>query len=553
MSNLSKSEQISALKTLQTDLKNVENSKKLISFYQSDIDQISRKSYSDTTLTKLSTNNYENQMRKYREGKQKRNDKQLTIFFVAAVIGLIALIVLWIVVAVSTKSTYLHTPEIIGKYSGTYYSYEQQYEATINITSCSKSGKIEGDFEFSTNRYSDDIYGKYKIKGWVTEKSKDGDVSLTIEGDEWIEKPYGYRHLDNATYIIHEDYKILRSTESNMCLYASDYKQPTTVSNLETPEILGTYKCQYNTCDSSADGGANITINSCDATGKVTGILDYKDNEYDTPSKWEVSGQITEKYDNGSLKLTLTPGQRLEGGATIIKPPVMELFIYDNYRSVYSEQGAYYLHHDEFFSKDPDYVVSPYRKMMPPIFFSYLGIAIVLFIILAGRKNDKLTDQEKQRLDELARLDEEHKKQNETAKKQHIAQAKQEDQKLLAQYKSKLEDAENSYEQQLKKVKENTVISPDDKTLSNVEFLIYRLETGRADTVKEALLQLDESNRRTQSELLRMEREFQESRRRRQAEAEAYVNQKIHNLTVEREQRRQSDELERIRKAMEDK
>ena len=88
--------------------------------------------------------------------------------------------------------------------------------------------------------------------------------------------------------------------------------------------------------------------------------------------------------------------------------------------------------------------------------------------------------------------------------------------------------------------------------MEKVNFLIEKMESGRADSLKEALILLDADIQRRHDSWLRAELAHQESMRRMQAEAEARRDQMYHNLNVEYQQRRQADELEKIRKALED-
>ena len=98
-----------------------------------------------------------------------------------------------------------------------------------------------------------------------------------------------------------------------------------------------------------------------------------------------------------------------------------------------------------------------------------------------------------------------------------------------------------------------TILNDEDKTIDNIEFLIHKLESGRADTLKEALQLLDEDAHRRKESNARAFWEFQESQRRAQEAANARADQIYHNMNVEYEQRRQTRELEKIRESLEDK
>lgn len=98
--------------------------------------------------------------------------------------------------------------------------------------------------------------------------------------------------------------------------------------SLYTPEIVQAYCGSYS---SGVKGSAVVTITSCDKNGKIDGTFEFVvDDEY---GKYEITGQITEKKNNGNLTLTITP---LEW---ILKPndfkPLakMKVEISDNYQS----------------------------------------------------------------------------------------------------------------------------------------------------------------------------------------------------------------------------
>lgn len=555
MGSLNKSAELNALRELRTNLKGLEDTQKAIVSIESSIRNLSTKSYDNTRGYQLSTNHYEQEASKYISIKKAKKQRILNVFWTFAILILITLGVGWLCLSgVFTKSTYLHTPEIVKEYTGVYYSsVGDKHNAALTITSCSEQGDLEGYFEFSRAKVS----GKYAIKGKVTSKSKEGYVTATIKAGEWIDRPSGYNPLRDMEIKIYDNFQVLRGSDYDMRLYAADYKQPTIVTDLETPEIVKEYSGEF-TPNTGKVGTASITINSCNTAGEVTGVFFYsfESSTHSGNGKWELTGQIIQKYSNGSVKLRLVPSKEISSNYMFYYPSTMEVEISDNYRSFESQEGMHWFYEDEGLTEDPNPVKTPTEQMVselaPIVFPAYLAFVFVLAVILHSKKTNVFTAQERQKLDELIKLDSQHKKENEIANKERIAKAKKDDQQQLANYREMLENTNARHQEFKRKVNQSNILAPSDKTLSNVEFLIYRMESNRADSVKEALLQLDDSNRRSQEARLRMDMERLEADRRARAEADAYWNQTMHNIAVEREQRRQSDELERIRKALED-
>ena len=114
-----------------------------------------------------------------------------------------------------------------------------------------------------------------------------------------------------------------------ICAFAiwPQLEQPNAV--MYTPEIIQAYSGTYST--GSVNGDAIVTITSCDESGNIKGTFEFtSDKVY---GKYEISGKITKKKNNGNLTLTIVPGQ------WIIKPDnfspleTMEVEIGDDYKS----------------------------------------------------------------------------------------------------------------------------------------------------------------------------------------------------------------------------
>ena len=120
--------------------------------------------------------------------------------------------------------------------------------------------------------------------------------------------------------------------------------------NLHTPEIIQTYSGTYST--GSTEGDAIVTITSCDQSGNLTGFFEFiVGNTY---GKYEVSGKITEKKNNGNLVLSLTPGQWVVQPEDYTPLEMMTVEITDNYQSFECSQYSMYWavgENDEYFIK----------------------------------------------------------------------------------------------------------------------------------------------------------------------------------------------------------
>lgn len=98
----------------------------------------------------------------------------------------------------------LNTPEIVQVYSGSFSSESGQGDAIINIVSCDKKGNVEGTFEF----FNKNNYGKYEIKGNITEKKRSGDLKLSLNFEKWIFEAENYSHLGEMNISVTDDCKL---------------------------------------------------------------------------------------------------------------------------------------------------------------------------------------------------------------------------------------------------------------------------------------------------------------------------------------------------------
>lgn len=557
MSTLNKSAELKALNDLLYHLRIRANAEKQVAELKALIRDTPSKPYDNTFGSQLSTDNYDKEASKYVQKKQEKRRKLLRPYWIGAVAIFAVLIVVWLLISGAfSKSTYLHTPEIVQKYTGMYYtSNGDLVQATLEITSCNESGALEGFFEFSKKQShvsSKDVYGKYAIQGNVTAKSREGYITAQIKHSKWITQPSGYSPLKDMEIKIYENGQLLRGFAYNMSLCADGYEK-TPVTELETPEILKTYTGTYKPYTTyNAQGTATYTFETCDAAGNVTGVFDYYINN--RHGQCTLYGEITQKYSDGSVKLTLRAKDWVVGPPDNFYPQgAWEVEIYDDFRSFDCKTyNTNWVYEDEGFAEAPDQVNTPQKTLADKtkrfVFPVYPIIAIALGLLLRFWKIEFFTAEERKKLEELRQLDRRNKEENEKKNAEGLAKAMQTRQRQMADYKRQLLSAESSYENADQKVAQASILSANDKTLRNVEFLVEKIQSGRADSLKEALLLLDDYRYREQESWLRAENARLESQRLAKMEADLAW----HNLNVEYEQRRQSNELEKIRKALED-
>jgi len=99
--------------------------------------------------------------------------------------------------------------------------------------------------------------------------------------------------------------------------------------NFNTPEIVQTYSGSYRT--GSTQGDAIITITSCDPSGNISGTFEFiADTAY---GKYNITGKIIEKKNNGNTKLSISPGEWVIHPENFNQLEIMEVEITDNYNS----------------------------------------------------------------------------------------------------------------------------------------------------------------------------------------------------------------------------
>lgn len=553
MSSSTKSADLAELKTLRTRLSNWDKAKKDIQDYESKIYNLRNKTDDSVYYHQEPTNRYEDAYRRISSENSVKSGKVVGSVMTIAVVILIAMVIGWLILSGKlAKNTYLYTPEIVKEYTGTYYtSSEQLMNAKLKITSCDEDGYYEGSFVFyGTETFSgNSVKGEYTVTGKIKTKSREGYVTASMAFDNWVEKPDGYVPLNSMVIKIYNDCQVIRGLDYSMALYSADYvREP--VADLYTPEIL---QKEYTGKRSGYTGTLTIVLDSCAQSGYVQGQLKYEQSN--GTSTWKLSGMITEKYSDGTVVLQLEAEEESIEGFRNYYPSTIVLRIYDDGKSYDCSEGMQFFYEDEGFKKDPEPAKTPVQKAVkraaPIVLPAYIVLVIVILAVLS-KKNMAITPEQQSRLNQLMKQDNENRAKNEIARKRALEQARKDDQRLLADYRQLLEGAKQREKEASYLCSQTYILSDKDKSMEKVNFLIEKMESGRADSLKEALILLDADIQRRHDSWLRAELAHQESMRRMQAEAEARRDQMYHNLNVEYQQRRQADELEKIRKALED-
>ena len=553
MSDTRKAAELTALKELRNELQKEEQFRKEISQCERWIKEEPSKKLGETYGRQLPTDYYDKERQKFIAENEKKRSRITRPFWTIAIALFAVLAVCWLLLSGSfQKDTYLHTPEVVGEYSGTYYNYNGECRATLTITACEENGKLEGHFEFyDADLWGRETYGKYKIKGNILTKSESGYVTAKIAYVSWEERPSGYDPMKDMQLLIYDNYQAIRSETYDLCLYAKDRNEPTSVEDLYTPEIIKTYTGEF-TPSTGKVGTGSLIIESCNEAGQVTGLLEYS-YEKQGAGQWKVTGQITQKLTDGSVKLTLNLGDKVYNSYMFYYPSgSFDVEIFDQYRSVYSREGMRWFYAEEGFKENPNPDITPTQalaqKAKPILFIGYPIAVLVLAVLLVLKRADSFNPEQQKKLTELAKLDRENEETNRRNNEQGRAKEAQQRKKDVAYWNQRVRSAREAMEGCGSRIRQASILSDRDKSLSNVEYLIQQMESGRADTLKEALNQMDAQHRRDSESWLRYENERLAAQQRAKFEAD----QAWHNLNMEYEARRKNDELEKIRRALED-
>ena len=142
---------------------------------------------------------------------------------------------------------------------------------------------------------------------------------------------------------------------------------------------------------------------------------------------------------------------------------------------------------------------------------------------------------------------------NATRKQNAIANKNRSVQKELDSIDSRIRELQRLRDSVDDKLRESTIYPYRD--LGIIDKVIDKLEGMRANTLQEALLQCDADSKehlKHLQEQWRREDEARDRQMQQQKDLENHWAQQRHNYAVEKEQQRQADELESIRRKLED-
>jgi len=440
-------------------------------------------------------------------------------------------------------------PEMLREYKGYYYtSSDGVWDISINFTSCDKKGELEGTYKFI---HGDNV-GELYITGKITQRDNKGGAIVTITNGDWIQRPYGYTVADKIVQI-YDGYSVIRGLGDDMILFAADGKTPTALDNLYTPEIIKTYSGKYNH-DKKGVGDTKLAISSCDDEGNVVGVFEVAFEE--DWAKWNFTGKITEKYSDGSLRLSFDLGYKIDGEYLGSYRPsnTMGIVIYDDYNALSSSEGFYWTSSGEELESQPEKtrLESVATIAVVVVILTYPLLAFLVYKILSNINFEFLTKKQKKRLAELRKLDAKNKEENQRNLARAKAMADAERERVSSRCTREIREAEIQIAECDRLIAGIGVLSFEDKNLQSVEFLIKQLESGRADTLKEALGKLDVYNDQRKASADNAARWYFESQQMANTLATMRTDQIIHNFNVEQEKRKQTKELEEIRKKLEE-
>ena len=159
---------------------------------------------------------------------------------------------------------------------------------------------------------------------------------------------------------------------------------------------------------------------------------------------------------------------------------------------------------------------------------------------------------------EGARIDEETMERNMQAYAAAREKSYKEQREWIAELKRDLPEDRKKLAQVQAAIAASDVVGNKDKNLETVGFLIHQLANRRANSVQEALLQYDNKKTAEEEERKRIahlqfmyDLQQQANGQRAVQEAEAYMRQTFHNMELQKQARRQTEELERIRRELE--
>lgn len=543
MSTMDKNEVLIELKKLQGYLQKRSDAEERIRQCEYDMNTLERRLAKETDIPLKPTDQCEKQRAAYTPNVY----LSVRIIILFLVIGFIAVCALvYGICALFVKDDNWYDPNLLGIYEGYVYSqYSDPEEISFEFTSCDKKGKLEGIYRYG----SGDSLREIEFWGNITQRDGKGYLFVTINYKENFSTA-------EVELLIYDDYNVIRGINRDLILYSPGHERPVLLEDLYTPELIKMYSGQFepDQYNKVGIGDTKLTFESCDNEGNVAGVFEYVFEK--GSAKWAFTGKINEKYSDGALRLSLDVTGELSGSdfRTYTPNKTMSVVIYDDYRSLSSSEGFEWIYSNGELESPPEKTrfESVATSAIVVVILVYPLLAFALFKILSNIKFEFLTRKQKKKLAELRKLDAENKKENQRNLARAKAMADVERKRVTSRCARESADAELQLAKYDNLVAEESILSPEDKNLHSVEFLIKQLESGRADTLKEALDKLDIHNENRKARFEQEMHQMQMNNMIRDAIAKAQSDQICHNFNVEQESRKQTRELEEIRKKLEE-
>lgn len=192
-----------------------------------------------------------------------------------------------------------------------------------------------------------------------------------------------------------------------------------------------------------------------------------------------------------------------------------------------------------------------------PIGFAFLGAMvgclIVNFIIcgILGSRKFRPSAWQQKKLDEAEADDKRFAERNKQLTKEKEAEVRKQAKLSVARYEAELSELQKKHSAHCAALQELDILSPDEQKLDIVDQLIQLIESHRANSVSEALWLYDEKARRdqeTRAAIFRAQLAHLEQQQRAQDDFNRHMEDLAHKSRMEELERKQFDELERMRK-----
>lgn len=401
--------------------------------------------------------------------------------------------------------TDLETPEIIRSYGGTYtttpntYSTIKDHIGIITISSCDANGNVKGFLEYdshSTFGHTDTL-GKYAINGQITEKYDSGAVCITLNAGNWIKQPSESSKpmLEEFPIIIFDDYSKLSCQP-----YYANWTLDTTMDDIMP--ILE---------NESAEKYFKVLMENQMAEEEA--ISDLKAMLEDEGVSEESFTELQETLEN-DLRESKEPKllKRSEETSKQIKTLLL-------------------------------------LCLLTPVAGFILGFVLIMIVPTNSKAK-------KEKLNKMIAQDKAAELENHRRYERRLAEKKKEADENIKMWSDEISTQRKISSELEKEIAANNVLAAKDKNLDAVDYIIDLIESRRADSVKEALREYDRfkaERSAREAEYVKQHMAAFDTKYKAQQDYENYINQKIHNAKLEREAERQSDELKRIRKELEDR